>query len=118
MKKTDFSKSTYENVNLFVSLLWLVSFGVAFIYKVFFWRWPQNNKYLLELIKRRSKLQEKNMPCKRALDFDQWKTFSENYKSIRVWLWLVYKFADNNCRSQLFFEFIRTQNKYPTPSTK
>ena len=33
-------------------------------------------KYL-ELIKRRSKVQEKNTSCKRALNFDQWKTFSE-----------------------------------------
>ena len=38
------------------------------------------NKYLLELIKRRSKVQEKNMSYELALNFDQWKTFSENYK--------------------------------------
>ena len=49
-----------------------------------------NTKYL-ELIKRRSKVQEKNMSYELALNFDQWKTFSENYKPIRVWLWLVYK---------------------------
>ena len=35
------------------------------------------------------------MSCERALDFDQWKTFSENYKTIRVWLWLVYEFTKN-----------------------
>ena len=29
------------------------------------------NKYLLELIKRRSKVQEKNKSCERALNFDQ-----------------------------------------------
>ena len=40
-----------------------------------------NSKYL-ELIKRRSKVHEKNI--ERALNFDQWKTFSENYKSMRV----------------------------------
>ena len=28
------------------------------------------NKHLLELIKRRSKVQEKNMSCERALNFD------------------------------------------------
>ena len=28
-------------------------------------------KYLIELIKRRSKVQEKKMPCERALNFDQ-----------------------------------------------
>ena len=53
-----------------------------------------NTKYL-ELIKRRSKVQEKNMSCECALNFDQWKTFSENYKPMRIWLWLVHKFTNN-----------------------
>ena len=48
-----------------------------------------HTKYL-ELIKRRSKVQEQNMSCERALNLDQWKTFSGNYKSMIVWLWLVY----------------------------
>ena len=39
---------------------------------------------LPELIKRRSKVQEKNMSCERTLNFDQWKTFSENYRPMRV----------------------------------
>ena len=47
--------------------------------------------YNISLNKRRSKFQKKNMSCERALIFDQWKTFSENYKPMRVWLWLVYK---------------------------
>ena len=42
-----------------------------------------NTKYL-ELIKRRSKVQEKNMSCERVLNFDQLKTFFENYKPMRV----------------------------------
>ena len=50
---------------------------------------------ILKLIKRRSKVQEKNMSCERALKFVQWKTFSENYKPMRVWLWFVYKFTEN-----------------------
>ena len=47
-------------------------------------------EYLLELIKRIWKFQEKNMPCERALDFDQWlimacsQTFTENNR--RLWL--------------------------------
>ena len=62
-------------------------------------------KYL-ELIKKKSKVQEKNMSCKRALSVDHWKTFSKNYKLMRVWLWLVYKFT-KNCRiCQLSSEFI------------
>ena len=35
-----------------------------------------NRKYLM--IKRRSKLHQKNMLRKHALNFDQWKTFSRN----------------------------------------
>ena len=30
-----------------------------------------STKYLLEIIKRRSKVQEKNIPCEHALNFDQ-----------------------------------------------
>ena len=69
-------------------------------------------KFLLELIKSNSKVQEKNMTCERALNFDQWWTFSENCKTIRVWLWLVYKFTENNCRLRLFSGFIQTQKRY------
>ena len=72
--------------------------------------WCGNTKYL-ELIKRRSKFQKINMSCERALNFDQWKPFSENYKPMRIWLWLVSKFTYNCCRSWLFSEFIQTQNE-------
>ena len=40
--------------------------------------------YLLELIKRRSKVQEKNLSYEPDLYFDQRKTFSKNYKPMRV----------------------------------
>ena len=50
-----------------------------------------NNKYLLELIKRKSKILVKIMLLKCALSFDHWKTFSENYKPIRVWYGLFTK---------------------------
>ena len=39
------------------------------------------------------KVHKKNMSCECALNFDQWKTFAENYKPMRVWLWFVYKFT-------------------------
>ena len=42
-----------------------------------------NTKYL-ELIKKRSKVQEDNMSRKCALNFDQSKTISENYEPMRV----------------------------------
>ena len=47
------------------------------------------------------------MSCKRALNFDQWKTFSENYKPMMIWLWLFYKFTENYCRLWFIFKFIR-----------
>ena len=39
------------------------------------------------------KVHKKNMSCECALNFDQWKTFAENCKPMRVWLWFVYKFT-------------------------
>ena len=54
------------------------------------------------------------MSCERGLNFDQWKTFSENSKSMRVWLWLVYKLTESYCCLRLFSEFIQTQKRYPT----
>ena len=38
-----------------------------------------------ELIKRRSKVDENNTSCERTFNFDQLKTFSENYKPMKVW---------------------------------
>ena len=95
---------------------WLISQEVCIHIQYFFGvarNKLANTKYL-ELIKRRSKVQENNMSCERALNFDQWKTFSKNYKPMRVWLWLVYKFTENYCRLRLFSEFIQTQKRYPT----
>ena len=56
--------------------------------------------------------------CQGSFNFDQWKTFSENYKLIRVWLWFVYKFTENNCCSRLYSEFIQTQKRYLTSLEK
>ena len=66
------------------------------------------------LNKRRSKVEEKNMSYECALNFDQRKTFSGNYKPMRLWLWLVYKITENYYRSRLFSEFIQTQKRYTT----
>ena len=87
-----FMKETSENACFY--------FLIGFLWRlypdtIFLWcgkRWSPNNKYLLELIKRRSKVQEKNMSYERGLNFGQWKTFSENSKPMRLWLWHVYKF--------------------------
>ena len=51
-----------------------------YLHTIFLWcgeKWTSSTKYL-ELFKRRSKVQEKNMSCERALDFDQWKTVNES----------------------------------------
>ena len=56
-------------------------------FEIFLWsgvKLTQNTKSLLVLIKKRLKAQEKNMSCERALNFDQWKIFSENYEPMRV----------------------------------
>ena len=80
-------------------------------------------KYLLELIKTNSEVQEKNMSCERALNFDQWKTFSEKYKPIRVWLRLFYQFTENivgflQVNSNLKeLSYLPWQNKYPNLKT-
>ena len=73
---------------------------------------------MLELIKRKSEIQEKNVSEGCVLIFDQWKALSENYKPMRVLLWFVYKFTENYCCLQLFFEFIQTQKRYPTSVDK
>ena len=79
-----------------------------------------NKCYLnfLELIKRRSKVQEKNVSCEHVLNFDQWKTFSENYEPMRVWLSFVYKITENCQIYRHFSELIQTQKRYPTSLDK
>ena len=47
------------------------------------------------------------MSHERVLNFDQWKKFSKNYEPITVWLWLVYKITENNCRSPISFKLKR-----------
>ena len=79
--------------------------------RLFLWTTPSetSNTNYLELLKRRSKEQEKNMSCERVLNFDQLKTFSANYKPMRVWLWLVYNFTENCQIYRLFSEIIQTK---------
>ena len=121
MRKQDFSTSiseSSENLCLFIFISvtwWLILFGVCF-YIWYFFNVVKNK--LLELIKRRSKVQQNKMSSERALNFDQWKTFSENYRPMRDLLWLVYKFTKNYCCLQLISEFIQTEKSYPTSLDK
>ena len=79
------------------------------------------------LIKRRSKVEENNMSCERALNFDQWNTFSENFKPMRVWLLLlVYKIYRELLSLATFLQirwnskevsYVFWQNTYPNLKT-
>ena len=41
-----------------------------------------------------------------------------NYKSVRLWFWLVYKFTENNCRLRHFSEFNKIQKMHSTSVDK
>ena len=114
---------TSENVYLFVFISWLVSFGVCMYIQWFFdvvINKHQTISICTRVNRKKIKVQDKNMSCTRALNFDQWKTFSfsENYKSMRAWLWFTYKSTENYYRLQLFSEFTQTQKRYPTSFNK
>ena len=118
LKNRLFEHQHQKQVKMFVFYHdWFLSHEVC-IYIQYFFCVVRNISFrtpnLLKLTKRTSKIQEKNMSCERALNFDQWKILSESYKPMRVWLWLVYKFTKNLCRLRLFSEFIQTQKRYPT----
>ena len=75
---------------MFIFILWLISHESLYSHTIFLWC-GISKAWCLEFIKRRSKVQKNNMPCERALNSDQWKPFSGNYKLMRIWSWLVYK---------------------------
>ena len=88
------ASETSEVALLFVFVLSFVCIGGRCIYKQYFFDVVRNhtlNKSHLDIIRTASKVQDKNISYERALNFEQWLTFSENYKSLRVWLLLVYK---------------------------
>ena len=100
-----------------IGISWLVSHEVCVHIQCFFGVVKSKRRFKTSN-KRRSKFQKRNMSCELALNFDQWKTFSKNYKPIRVWLWLLNKFSQNYCRSRIFYQFIQTQKRYPTSIDK
>ena len=64
--------------------------------------------------------------CEYPLNFDQWKTFSKNYKPMIVWLWLVYKIYQELPLLGTFFQvhsnlkevsYLFWQNIYPDLKT-
>ena len=78
-------------------------------YKISLMWWEVNHQSQTKI--KRSRKEYGMWTC---FKFWPWKTFSENYRPMRVWLWLVYKFTGNYCRSRLFSEFIQTKKRYPT----
>ena len=42
------------------------------------------------------------MSCERALRFDQWNTIFADFKAMKVWLWLAYKFTESYCCMRRF----------------
>ena len=102
--KYRFFQHQYQN-QVHFGISWLVC-----IYTQYFFGVVRNKLQTKEDLK----FKKRNcQSCERALNFDQWKTFSENHKPMRVWLCLVYKFTENYCRLRLFSEFIQTQKRYP-----
>ena len=80
-------------------------------------------KYL-ELIKGRSKVQEKNMLCERALNFEQWKTFSEKANESLIFIYLeiywellslvTFLWVHSNLKE---VSYLSWQNTYPNLKT-
>ena len=82
-------KSTWADLfNVHTHVWCLGSFGIYIHIQYFFDAVRnsklQNSKYLLDLIKRSSKVTQKNMWCEIALNFDQWTKFFETYKPMSL----------------------------------
>ena len=109
-----------KQVKMLVFILWLVSFWV-YIQIQYFCYLVRNKLQTLNICLSSSKEDQKfkkRIWCERGLNFDQWKTFSENSNAVRVWLWFVYKFTENYCHLRIFSEFSQTQKRYPTSLDK
>ena len=119
-------KDFQKRVNMFVFISWLVSYEVCIHTQNFFGVVKNKLQALISTRVNQNKIKSSrkeicikiNKSCERNLNFDQWKTFSENYKPMRVSLWFVYKFTENYCRLQLSSEFIQTQKSFPTSLDK
>ena len=115
-KNRFFQHQYQKQAKMFVFTLWLVSHEVC-IYLPYYFSVVRNKLHKYIQIKRRSKVQEKNISCDRALNFDQWKIFFENYKPMRVLLWLVYKFT-KNCQIYRLFLRVHSNSRYPNSLDK
>ena len=101
---------TIENIFLFVFRSSFVSFEVC-IY-VCSGKSNSKQKYLLELIKRRSKIHQRNMQRECGLNFDQWKL--SKWANKRLVIFCLQKIAENNWVHSKLKEvsYLPRQNKY------
>ena len=113
-----YASKTSENVFLFFFISTFVFFGVCICMHYLWFREKLGFKQKIELIKRRSKVHQKNRSGEHCLNLDERKALSENFKPKRVWWWFVYKIIENNCCWRLFAEFIQTQKRHPTSFDK
>ena len=96
MKNKFFQHQYQKQVKMFVFISWLALSHEACIYIQYFFGAVRNISFRTPSTKYQ---------------------LSENYKPMRVWLWLVYKFTQNYCRLWLLSDFIQTQKRYTTSLT-
>ena len=53
--------------------------------------------YLFHHYSEKTKVNKEKLKSSFSLNFDQLEAFSENYKLIRVWLWIFYKITVSSC---------------------
>ena len=99
-----------------VCFLWSICLGAVFL-----WCSEKSN-----FKTKQSTRVNQNMIKSSWKEYFTWKSFkfwpikniSENYQSIRVWIYLVDKTTENNCGSQLFLEFTQIWKRYFTSLDK
>ena len=119
-KLKNFDEEVLIQVKIYIPLfLFHYLFPLEYTYRFLWWSQKSDlkQKYLVELIKRRSKFYEKNMSRDCASNFDQWKRFSGNYEPIRDWFWFVNKITAKRL-SLLSFYWVHSNSVEVPPLTK
>ena len=111
-------------MHLFVFISLFVFCGICSLHKsIYFYdvvrkNFKQKISTRVNQKKIKSTSEDENTSSGNTLNSDHWKTFLENCKPIRVWLWLVHKIVGNNCCSGLFAKFIQIQKRFLTSINK
>ena len=103
-----------KQVKIIVFISWLVSFEVVFRYKISVMWWEINSKQSISTRVNQKKIKSSRKKYVMWTWFKLWQV----EKPMRVWLWLVCKFAENYCCLWHFSEFIQTQERYSTSLDK